>query len=44
MIADQKPCRTVRRTSRTEWRFLPSAMAIIGMTAETRPIEKIISV
>ncbi len=39
--ADQRVCRTVRRTSRTLWRRAPSSFAIIGEAAVTRPMPKI---
>jgi hypothetical protein len=36
-----RPWRTVRRTSRTEWRLAPISRATMGATAVTRPIPKI---
>ena len=36
-----RPWRTVRRTSRTEWRRAPISRAIIGATAVTSPMPKI---
>lgn len=36
----QKPWRTVRRTSRTEWRLRPSSAATIGEVASARPRPK----
>jgi hypothetical protein len=39
--AIHRPCRTVRRTSRTEWRLRPSSVAIIGAVAFIRPSPKI---
>ena len=39
--AAQMPWRTLRRTSRTEWRLRPSSMAISGEVAVTRPMPKI---
>jgi hypothetical protein len=42
MMAIHRPWRTVRRTSRTEWRRRPSSVAIIGETASIRPSPKII--
>jgi hypothetical protein len=39
--AAQSPCRTVRRTSRTEWRLRPSSLAISGAVAVTIPIPEI---
>jgi hypothetical protein len=41
MMESHRPCRTVRRTSRTEWRLRPSSMAIIGEAAVIRPSPKI---
>ena len=41
MMASHRPCRTVRRTSRTEWRLRPSSVAIIGEVAIIRPRPKI---
>ena len=41
MMAIHSPWRTVRRTSRTEWRLRPSSVAIIGETASIRPSPKI---
>ena len=40
--AIHSPCRTVRRTSRTEWPLRPSSVAIIGEAASIRPSPKII--
>lgn len=37
----QRPCRTVRRTSRTANRLRPSSRAIIGAVAPVRPMPKI---
>ena len=39
--AIQKPWRTMSRTARTEWRFSPRFLAIIGETAEIMPMPKI---
>ena len=39
--ADHMPWRTVRRTSRTEWRLRPSSIAVSGAVAVTSPIPKI---
>ena len=41
VMAAQKPWRTVRRTSRTEWLRRPSSSAIRGEVALIRPMPKI---
>ena len=40
-VAAHRDWRTVRRTSRTLWRRMPSCFAIIGEAAMTRPMPKI---